>query len=59
MSDNPNHSLKKRLIWHILTFQVLLLVAVIAGFMALLIRADLGGMILDASSASIAAVPSR
>ncbi|KQW61911.1 MULTISPECIES: HAMP domain-containing sensor histidine kinase [unclassified Ensifer] len=55
MSDNPNHSLKKRLIWHILTFQVLLLVAVIAGFMALLIRADLGGMILDASSASIAA----
>ncbi len=55
MTTSANHSLKKRLIWHILTFQVLLLVAVIAGFMALLIRADLGGMILDAGSASIAA----
>jgi signal transduction histidine kinase len=55
VTTSANHSLKKRLIWHILTFQVLLLVAVIAGFMALLIRADLGGMILDAGSASIAA----
>lgn len=54
MTANPTNSLKRRLIWQILTFQVLLLVAVIAGFMALLTRADLGGKFLDADAASVA-----
>ncbi|HEV7310012.1 HAMP domain-containing sensor histidine kinase [Ensifer sp.] len=54
MSSNPTNSLKKRLIWQILTFQVLLLMAVIAGFMALLTRADLGGKFMDADAASVA-----
>ena len=53
--SRPANSLKKRLIWQILVFQVVLLSAVIAGFMALLIRADLGGKILDADAASVAA----
>lgn len=55
MTNASTNSLKKRLIWQILTFQVLLLMAVIAGFMALLTRADLGGKFLDADAASIAA----
>ncbi|WVT76040.1 HAMP domain-containing sensor histidine kinase (plasmid) [Sinorhizobium chiapasense] len=55
MSTSSVNSLKKRLIWRILTFQVLLLMAVIAGFMALLTRADLGGKFLDADGASVAA----
>ena len=55
MTTSSVNSLKKRLISQILAFQVLLLMALVAGFMALLTRADLGGKFLDADAASVAA----
>ncbi|EJN04940.1 HAMP domain-containing sensor histidine kinase [Phyllobacterium sp. YR531] len=55
MTSFSRNSLKRRLIWQLLLFQVVLLFLFVLALVALLVRADLGGALVDPEVTEIAA----